>query len=400
MSGLFAISTAAITYCHPAVPLFLFPALGLTAFYLGYGKERKQALLFIGAAGGTFLMGIILSSPYWLTAMTMKKYVNYKAVISGYFSPDMHLVSVPELFSRFWGHGGSHIGEGMSFQLGLPHFLLALAGAVFFWKNKVVRISFILYILLIIGMLPISAILWAKVPFLNFVQFPWRILAVIAVLQCICATGIAAAVGKIKRRYLSAAVYVGILCVCSLWYVEQFKIVTVAGNAAGKIEEHRKKRLNEFYVYAAGNEFIPLTAQRGVDAPLGTRPRLQISERDGSATPAEGNTAFHIRYFLETSSPTTILINQLYFPGWQILVNGENAVSPDVNWKLLPDGRGCFALPPGEKYFISAEYEGPPGWRMRNFVIGLAIIAYLVIFYLEYKRKGLYGKSVPDNPVL
>ena len=76
MSGLFAISTAAITYCHPAVPLFLFPALGLTAFYLGYGKERKQALLFIGAAGGTFLMGIILSSPYWLTAMTMKKYVN------------------------------------------------------------------------------------------------------------------------------------------------------------------------------------------------------------------------------------------------------------------------------------------------------------------------------------
>lgn len=100
-----------------------------------------------------------------------------------------------------------------------------------------------------------------------------------------------------------------------------------------------------------------------------------------------------------------MLLNQLYFPGWKILINGQ-----EVPWKAAvgrhreqetvsasPDGRIQLALPQLGVYRIEAWYDGPPGWLARNIAVAATSTALILALWLILKANGgaTRGRGTP-----
>ncbi len=137
---------------------------------------------------GSFL-GLILAAFYLLPLGTERQYVHIETLTSGYFDYRQHFVDVYQLFiSNFWGYGSSVFGtdDGVSLSTGPIHALLGLVGAVLCLvqlrsKKMWARVGIILALseLVILFMMhQRSSFLWSMLPFLGWLQFPWRFLAV------------------------------------------------------------------------------------------------------------------------------------------------------------------------------------------------------------------------------
>ena len=161
-----AVSVAGVIMCHPATALFFMPVFMAIAFYVSFEEERKKQRAFLMASGFAIFIALALSSPYWLTAFVMKTHVNYQNALAGVYSAERHTVNILKFFSRnrgFGDSGASGASGGMPFQLGLPHFILALAGLLANRKNKFLQAAFAMYILLILAMSPASAYFWKNI---------------------------------------------------------------------------------------------------------------------------------------------------------------------------------------------------------------------------------------------
>lgn len=80
------------------------------------------------------------------------------------------------------------------------------------------------------------------------------------------------------------------------------------------------------------------------------------------------------------------MINQLYFPGWKIIL-GDVAVDEHTLLKNISrDGRIQIEIPAGELLYLEAFYEGPSGWYVRNILIGVVLLSMLVAIILEQRK--------------
>ena len=141
-----SLSIAGVILSHLLVTIVFLPVFIVIAIYLSkdFQTQRKRFLILIAAS---FILGLALSSPYWFTVYQMKKYVSFLAAQNDYFYPPNHTVYFTQLFKRDWGFGlptPQDAHDTISFQLGLPHFILATLGAWTSRKNRLIQISYIL----------------------------------------------------------------------------------------------------------------------------------------------------------------------------------------------------------------------------------------------------------------
>jgi hypothetical protein len=431
-----SLALAAMVYSHPFTSMFFYPLFCVLAVAFGMEMERKTAARFLVAVGAAVFFAVIFSSPYWLTAFQMKQYVAYHNAASGDLSAEHHVVYFQQLFSRFWGFGGSEPGtasDGMSFQLGLPHFLAAIMG---FWlnrKNKFYLSVFLLYVLCILMMTPLASVLWKHIPLLNFVQFPWRILSVTATLQIICVSGlwrldtlgVSPSVQEIHRADQTVSVpgnakrllglknvqkelrptnlgelYQGrktVFCALALtllftaiWSSNQFGFVKFNFDVRKAIERHREVRLEKLLVYESFNEFLPKTVSETLLInPRAAAPMLEVSSPDCRIEEYPYSNPHHMRYRIASGKPQTILINQLYFPGWKVILDEKVFENAYLLKNMSGDGRLQIEVPAGENMYLEAFYEGPPGWRIRNLVV---VSVFIILLALIAAERGKYRR--------
>ena len=121
---------------HPLVALFsaiMMCILGAGIVMALLGKRQFTSLkVFSVNAGLAGLFSLLLSAPYWWPVFALQDLVNIDAAKQGYFITENHVVYFSQFFSRAWSFGFSVPGtdDSMSFQLGLPHFLFAMVGAM------------------------------------------------------------------------------------------------------------------------------------------------------------------------------------------------------------------------------------------------------------------------------
>lgn len=187
-----AFSYAGVILSHNLTAFMLTPFLVLFAviFSLVNRKFIYYFLLII-------VIGLGLSSFYILPAVFESKYTNVLSIVGGGADFRDHFVCIPQLWDSLWGFGGSTSGciDGMSFRLGKLHimttigaFVLLLFG-LFFKKIKIkdsikkniVKLAFAICSLVglifsIFMMLDISKPIWEVVPYIEFMQYPWRFL--------------------------------------------------------------------------------------------------------------------------------------------------------------------------------------------------------------------------------
>ena len=120
-----------------------------------------------------------------------------------------HFVRAAQLLSPAWGYHGSFAGAGddMAFQIGPVHAVGLIAALVLVAVGSPRGVPRRLAIgalagsvLGLIGMLEISRPVWEILPPLRYLQFPWRLLAPMALLTAILLAVVAAQWEEVARR--------------------------------------------------------------------------------------------------------------------------------------------------------------------------------------------------------
>lgn len=387
---LLAVSAAAIVLAHPLVAMPFFP-MACSLVLLGSKQPWNVRLRDCFA----IMVGAGIASPYWLPVMLLKDSVVNQAAFQGYFRFDNHFVCWWQFISPKWGYGDSSLGcsDGMSFQLGLPHAVLSLAGGMIAIKqSRHVRMIGVFYLLLIFMMTRASTGVWEQLPILQKMQFPWRLLSVTSVCQLVLICQLCSWLNSltvVARRSLIACFVFSFV----LWYWPAFfPSPGIIQRADLEITTHRKKWLNTMNTYAGTNEFLPLTATEILDAPpVGDNPIVE-SVPACRIDPLPGHSRHSIHVQLNASRPTTLILNQLYFPGWRVTIDGNSI--PINELSLTTDGRMQFPIHETGLHVIHASYTSPPGQSL-GIVIGIMLVT--VLLFVESRARPPHAPDVTHD---
>ncbi|HWA52032.1 MAG TPA: 6-pyruvoyl-tetrahydropterin synthase-related protein [Patescibacteria group bacterium] len=139
-----------------------------------------------------FIAGIfsgILSAFYLLPVATESKFINLNATTTGIYDWRANFVTIYQLFiSRFWGYGGSTWGpnDGLSLSVGQIQWIVpAITGVIILIKQKTkfTKDNLVFTVLVLIGIFALfmthnkSTFIWNILPFMKYIQFPWRFLS-------------------------------------------------------------------------------------------------------------------------------------------------------------------------------------------------------------------------------
>ena len=267
-------------------------------------------------------------------------------------------------------------------------------------RSGLVQGAFALYVVLILLMTPISRALWEHVSLLHKVQFPWRLLSLIAILQVLCAASVArlARPGPTRdgvRRRPKAAV---LACLAILAYHSGPPVRRVNGamskeTVAMRLAETRENRLKQVQRCDGLAEWLPRTVKR---VPQAGRDEVLVSAADPDTRlrALPGNTIHHLQYTVEApSTGTRVRINQFHARGWRVEVDGS-AVGAETLVKTLPPEGTIRVDVPGGTHRLEAWYDGPPGWRLRLLAVALLTVAFAG--FLVWERRSSAVRSARD----
>lgn len=384
-----AIVIALILTTHPAYALVYVPMLALIAATRAFAFHGNAARLrWLATLAATMAAAAALASPHWSSVFQHARYVHLDRALVAQYRPEVNLFPISRLLTNRWGHNWvdaptTPTSAPISVQLGVPLVLLAIAGAWLARRRPWVAPMAIACALLILAMTPLSAPFWASAanPFRR-IQFPWRLLAVLAAFQLplIC-RALAAAPPRHRATLGWAAVAVTLV-----WLHPMFRIAppgtTDAPGGAGRgdlswhdaSEFFRRTRDGlrwSGYAFAAAREFDPIWA-RLTPAPRGDLPIIATGP-ESTVRPLPGDSAHRIRAEIVSPAASAFVIRQFYFPGWRVAVNGVDVPDQTLRADVTEEGLMAVALPAGTSQ-ISASFEGPPHWLPRSLLAAAIVV--------------------------
>jgi hypothetical protein len=359
---------AAIVYCHSMTAVLAGGVLAVVA--VGLAVQRLPLAPLIISIAQALLVGAALTVFYALPMVQMSKHVDHRAAFSGINTCSRHAIYPLQYLESKWGYGGSAPGteDEMSFQLGLPHFAIALAGLIAAWRNRIYRSAFAAYAVLLVGATHWFGWVWDAVPPLCYMQFPWRILSVTAGLQALLASGIHRWLPD--KPQIKLLVYLALLGVVVHWSKAQFMPSKERLDSVDQwVQTQRDGLLHEAITYAAADEFRPQTAKGLRNAPpRGMTPLVQIRGGRRGIEPAPNSSPYYVAYQIDRGPPAELIINQAYFPGWHVELDGQPVSRAQLEERLTPDGRMAIQIESSGPVSLVAYYGGPPGGGTRLFV--------------------------------
>jgi hypothetical protein len=294
-----------------------------------------------------------------------------------------------------------------------------LARRAVFWRGMCVS-----YFLLIFMQTRFSLPIWEHLPALRFLQFPSRLHTILDVIQFMAITQcgrIKEIVGTNFYRFGCMTVSVATLALIVIYY-RPFnlahahpainRIAAFFEVPEGMIVDYQRTKQmldNErFSSFSATDELRPRTALRkGLHNRFKYGIPVAMVESSADASPNNVELAIQrqglpwrislaVSIPMQYKIPPAIIINQFYFPGWIVRINGtplrlggSNVALPNGSaayLRLSPNGLMRINITDPGQYVIEAYYDGPPGWPLRN-AIGVALlICMMVTFYVLHRQ--------------
>jgi hypothetical protein len=302
-------------------------------------------IVLAGFAGGAaLLLTTIFLLPLFLEA---QRYLEQQVYVTNTYDFRRHFVQIGQYFSPFWGFGYSDdptgANDGMSFQIGLLPLLLSLVALFLPWRQARLR-WLALYLggatlALLFFMSPWAQSVWEALPALSVIQFPWRLLALVALLvsalggltlyQLLTATGEeSTAVGGLVIGLLvimGSAPYVA----ANLQPVEPWR---EDGRAVYQFEREHPDMI-AYTTWVQEKPFTTSPMSKDYESPeysetLGytnSLTRLAITQGVGDVVQ---HYSFGSRFggLVRMVRAGTVRIHLYYFPGWEVLVDGKPAL--------------------------------------------------------------------------
>lgn len=323
---------AAIIFSHNILALmFFFFSMSYIIFLIWKTKNKKQLILdtlFI------IFLGLGLSSIFWLPAVLETKYVTGLAIYNVKENfPDLFQLLIPS-----WGSGfsGGDLQNQMSFQTGVANLLAVILSAIilllpFIKKNK--DKSLILFFLLwftfvFFLMLKNSSIIWEKVPFMNYFQFPWRFLS----LEILLASFLAGSIFKFSQSKMLAALMILLVFFLGVGYAKP---------------AYFHNRDDNYYV--TRSNFIDGTNSPGnffntiwMNSKLKKqKEKITLKKENGELKLFKINST-NYDFSISLKKDLQFVVNTAYFPGWVASIDKKT-----IEAKPSKDGLASFVIPKG-----------------------------------------------------
>ncbi|MFB3896576.1 MAG: 6-pyruvoyl-tetrahydropterin synthase-related protein [bacterium] len=337
------------------------------------------------------LLGLGLSAYFWLPALMEKQFVSVQSLVAAADYRN-HFVSLWDLINPKWGFGGSEPGaeNRMSLQLGLAPILLSIISLLlFFYKQKDYlaaserkwyQFTWILLLILIFLMLPISKPVWLIIPMMQYILYPWRLLALAALpLALLSGYYISLIRAKhptsLKLRWINTS---------PLLYAIGAIIITIALSSI--YLRHRSipvpeqvitpefiwncETAQKSYGTTMKNEYLPQTVSR-MPGEFAASP-ISIIAGNIDIRPLS-NSGINRSWNITVNAPGIIRLNTFLFPEWQVTLDGiKYPVESDSGGRLL------LAVPIGEHH-INQVFENTKVRTISNYITLLSLLSLIVI---------------------
>ena len=365
-----SLAVFALILSHNAVSIMFMPLIILYIVYLYWYETKKSGTFFILAVGAVFF-GITLSVFFWFPAYFEGKYTLRDIVTKGEF------VNRFVLFDRFfyspWSSGGS---EELSKELGIVHWVGA-AGALWFLG----RVRDKRQHTFIVGSLAVLAVslflmtgqagyIWEKITLLQKFQFPWRILSVsVFVSSVLGAFAYAQIPGKYQKFGMCVAAIALLLVTRPMW------------QANGYIEKPQSYYAGIYDSTTDTGESSPIWSVRFMEKRFGAS--LEVIDGQAHIEQTKRTSTRH-EYIVTASRETRLVENTLYFPGWEVWVEGARA---ELQFQD-PQYRGLitFSVPDG-KHTVVVEFKDTKVRTAANYLSLIAFAALgVVAIYPIWKK--------------
>ncbi|MBI2334648.1 hypothetical protein HYU96_02505 [Candidatus Daviesbacteria bacterium] len=294
-----------------------------------------------------------LSAWFWIPAVLEKQYTRFDEVFGNFYQTQFP--GLQQLVRSPWGYGLSHPQNpepgDMSYQIGLVHI-----GVILLLISKIKSDRLVIFVLAVFAisvflMLKISQPLWENVPFLSMVQFPLRFQA-ISIFAASIAAGLLIKYLPFKKILFLSLLFLVIYANRNHWHINQV------------FDPGEEYYLNLKTTSTSFGEHLPKWGKI-YDSP--SPGKLEFVTGTGKINILEDK-SHRVLAEIEATTVATLRFNQIYFPGWELKVDGKNHSFQQ------------FDIEPG-RHVVWAEFKNT---SVRNLADGISILS--VIIYLLWLR--------------
>ncbi|MBM3208967.1 YfhO family protein [Candidatus Shapirobacteria bacterium] len=330
-------------------------------------------LIFLWAGG--------LAAFFLIPAFFEQSLVKIDSLISDYYNFRYHFTTVRQLLiDRSFGYGPSRPGpiDGLSFQLGWPHWPVALFGGLTgLWLLIRRRSAPVLAMLFLfcywLGAVAMthskSSFIWERLSILSFVQFPWRFLGIAMFAGAFLAGGTISFLEK-KLLWPVSALLIALVVMLNLGYFRPEKHFYDASDQKILSGESWKTQS-----MATLLDYIPSQVK---EYPIDLAPANPWSTSGEARITEFRRRSDFWRFTIVASSDQAVVTVPVFdFPKWQVLID-QNSVSHTSDNAL---GLISVEVPKGNHTVV--------GWfentRLRLIANALTIFSFLIlILYVVY----------------
>lgn len=366
-----AFSMAGLILSHNAMALMMLPLILIYGLYLCF-FETKNRIRFLLLTSYLLLLGFLASAFFWMPAFFEGKYTLRDIVTKNDFLT--RFVPWQWFFSSPWNYGG---GNDFTKQVGLGNWFAILGALVVFSRAKeaktrwLIGTLFMVFSVSLFLMVPGSQPIWDRITILQKFQFPWRLLSILVIVSSI--------MGAVTLTYISKRFHLFIVfCLLSIIV---FSTVSMWRSKAYEIKPP------EYY-----SGIYNSTTDTGESSPVWSvrfmehRPATEYEVIEGQAVIRPfGRTTTRHEFVVEAATEARILDNTLYFPGWEVSINGRKVDNVAELIYQDPNYRGLmtFRVPPGTSRVVVSFGETKLR-KVANIVtiVGLAVI----VLYGAFRR--------------
>ena len=360
----------------------------------------------------SLILGLSLTTFFWLPALIERNLVHSdRLLIPPIFVYWGNFITFAEAFTPPQTIYSNLINPSPARTLGLVGLVLALPAILLGWKvfqngrkhqTIFFTIATAIYVFL---MTAVSEPIWANLPLIEFVQFPWRLLGPAALCLAIL---VGASIDVLTNnqqstrnsqqstnsrithhasRIIIVSIYCTLLILANLYYLDARYCPGLENPTI--VDMQAFERASQTIGTTAKGEYLPLTVEYMPTDPA-IEPFAPIP--DTAVLHSANRTPKQFSATLTATESFTLIANTFDYPGWQATINGEPvAITPS-------DGTGLITIPiPAGEHDINIQFKETPLRLFANLVSFLSLIALIVIAFIPFKRDQ--GSGTGDREV-
>jgi hypothetical protein len=382
-----ALSVALLLLSSNPVALMTLAALLILVGWLAitgwreFGSRPSPILLRgLGCIG----VGAGLSAFFWIPAVTEGQFVHLSRLLEGYLNYRNHFLYPQQLIISPWGFGLSLPGtqDGMSFAIGPVHLGFVFAAFVLIWRSRATPSRGGLLALFFIGLLVLAAFfasigslfIWERIEPLQYMEFPWRFLSLIAFSTAFLA-GLPFLYLRPGQRHLASALMGSLIAGLVVFGFprarpQAFLDVTDADYSPTAIAARN-------ITVTAAREYQPIWVREQPEKPA--TERMAILSGQGRVT-VNRLSVNDYEFEVEIAEAARLRVNTFYFPGWTLSVDGSESSIDHSN----PKGVMEFELGPGH-HLVQLSFLDTPVRRLGKAV---SLLSGLLLFTAPFLQRA------------